>query len=1370
MTEVGAFELIYLDPVALHEGLTYSKAKRRQNKEESTVRGLQHEQRRRKFLRQQDTSQQKLARDYFENEVIGQLLNRAGCEKEEDETKEHVLRYRQLIPLNRKNREMQIDMFQEADRNYDKSWTRVEARREISWVLYLDTSSQNYRRTRLLDARTHASRHDTVSFVQGFLTELVDAVLWAITCREVGCFDFIPSAHAADPADLSMHMVSQNASRSAADVIPALLLKDVRALLASPLPSPPPLANLKPMLASSMMVPFNISERPRMADKDWLLRQVFSAKGLYGEAADYAGYLASEDRAAHLLLLNEVAAAMPSAARSSGQGGGDGSGKVSGERDAALTPAWLLSAHPVHILGSAVVDIRCTNNPIPAQPQAPVSTKHIPLRGALFGVSSRMRDEVAVALAKAVPRLTVLRVEDMVRASMDSDAELREHLATGSAVPDPVYVRLIVQRIASLEQVNNGFLLVDFPSTLEQLLLLMEALSGVRYDRHMPQAADYASPYAPISATKASFDVSHCGLDMVFCADDPETAVSDAISERVAARRDLTTQQIVKLTADRTSVRHLQTVYDPTRPVHTTALQVTTAEQHARDVAAFCAHHELLVVRGSTPLEEQVQQIAERYVPAERLSEEYWPVRDLLLADTTSSAEVAERMVGEEVQCGASVAAAEALAEVIAETPPPADEQTPAEGVQPADAATPEEVPAVDSAPPAAAPPPHTPVLSPSVLHPTLSQALGLLWQLAEQTSDTSSGAYHASLRDIRLQMLQRRRLAIDSINGCMMRLDDRQDMFNKFRADFNAIDDELRFDPDCIAELHLRTLQFRNELGKLCEVRSQEMCDVVQAIVTDNNAKVFQHRCSCEAAFALQADYNRFYIALQVILDYGKAMQGYELRERIRNDLEALLPIAMDGYEAPQPPGKPAAPAANAKDAKKDSKKSKEPPAGREVLAPYLLAPHAMVQGIPTARTHEEPVVDPKAKGKKDKKGAEEAVPSNPLEALEAAISADLSKWKAFTVNRELFDGDEALCVAIESAVWFETDKMAQSMKLTREGVDRHISWLAACEEDFIALLTALSHDRYLRELAAGEKVIDLIESCIANAEPLDSLWLVTPDACAPVIPGGFWKKWRYLVPFVWLKQYEKGLRKRVKRLMSKMNAAEGKGGSSANGQQAGSGAGANAGLAGIIAGSVDDDDSSDSDDDDDEHHGANPKNGKAAKKGKPAASKTPAGRGAGRGAGRPNSGGFSIAGNRTGSAGKRAQSPGHRLGSGSTEAHAQRLRSPSVHAGSSHSRPSSGTEDALAREQERYQHQKYLLEQKLLANREAREAEFRDLGMSPSAAKLAAFNELLLEEQHQLADLEAQWKPALQRMRPRSNNASRGGSSQAKRPGAHR
>lgn len=74
--------------------------------------------------------------------------------------------------------------------------------------------------------------------------------------------------------------------------------------------------------------------------------------------------------------------------------------------------------------------------------------------------------------------------------------------------------------------------------------------------------------------------------------------------------------------------------------------------------------------------------------------------------------------------------------------------------------------------------------------------------------------------------------------------------------------------------------------------------------------------------------------------------------------------------------------------------------------------------------------------------------------------------------------------------------------------------------------------------------------------------------------------------------------------------------------------------------------------------------------------------------------------------------------------------------HASHHNDRPRSGQVDP--KEYEKYEAERRALEEKLMVRRELREKEFLALGMSLPNAKLAAYNELLLEEQHAWSDFD--------------------------------
>ena len=80
---------------------------------------------------------------------------------------------------------------------------------------------------------------------------------------------------------------------------------------------------------------------------------------------------------------------------------------------------------------------------------------------------------------------------------------------------------------------------------------------------------------------------------------------------------------------------------------------------------------------------------------------------------------------------------------------------------------------------------------------------------------------------------------------------------------------------------------------------------------------------------------------------------------------------------------------------------------------------------------------------------------------------------------------------------------------------MNEQISWLEYSEKELVSLLHHIADDRFLRELAAGEDLILVIERCIMNAQPLQQLWIVTPDAKPLIDPYTAWERMKqYLTP----------------------------------------------------------------------------------------------------------------------------------------------------------------------------------------------------------------------------------------------------------------
>lgn len=259
------------------------------------------------------------------------------------------------------------------------------------------------------------------------------------------------------------------------------------------------------------------------------------------------------------------------------------------------------------------------------------------------------------------------------------------------------------------------------------------------------------------------------------------------------------------------------------------------------------------------------------------------------------------------------------------------------------------------------------PIIEQNQIPLKLATILSNFWNESEKHAEINGEKYFTTLRDIRYQIIQRRRITMDTIYISMLRQDSRQELFNTFRDSFNniIIEPDLRYDPDCIAELYLRTLQLRNEISKLCEQRYQDVLSIINKTEKDGQNHVFIYHLKCEGMFLLQNEMNRFYQILDLLFDYTKSIQTYQIHEKIANELEVLLPSTSYELIKVETTGKKG-------DAKAEKKLEKSKTAGAAVFAPYreVLSPYfinlnlnQLTESIPLAKDEE--VVDPKAKPK---------------------------------------------------------------------------------------------------------------------------------------------------------------------------------------------------------------------------------------------------------------------------------------------------------------------------------------------------------------------------------------------------------------------
>ena len=349
-------------------------------------------------------------------------------------------------------------------------------------------------------------------------------------------------------------------------------------------------------------------------------------------------------------------------------------------------------------------------------------------------------------------------------------------------------------------------------------------------------------------------------------------------------------------------------------------------------------------------------------------------------------------------------------------------------------------------------------------------------------------------------------------------------------------LQEDFRFDPECCAELHLRSLELRENILALCEQRRKEASDFVLCAAADGAPELMQHLAEAEGAAFLQAEYSRFVVSLHMLFDYTKAVGAYDASKRRWNALEEALPPVLP----PLPTAGAAAAAAAAGKGVKAVEKPKEkaadpkkaagkgkgveddaPPAPYREPIPALALPAALMETLPVpvppvlseavaaVATDDKGAKGGKGGGKDAKKavvgkGGKDAAPSEaavtPFPVAEKAVMDLVAAWgkENFRLNRALYDKDEHLCLLLERAVWHEAERLQRSAATIRRLVGEQTRWLQRTEATLQQLLRDLIEARYDRECASCERLVAMVGECIESADPIHHQWLLAPDVVA--------------------------------------------------------------------------------------------------------------------------------------------------------------------------------------------------------------------------------------------------------------------------------
>ena len=217
-------------------------------------------------------------------------------------------------------------------------------------------------------------------------------------------------------------------------------------------------------------------------------------------------------------------------------------------------------------------------------------------------------------------------------------------------------------------------------------------------------------------------------------------------------RKDLTSGNLVYITPENCqSVAVLKELYNPSRPVNTAGIDISIAERSVHELVHFAGKLQLLDsldVSDFSSLSEAVEihalRIRDRFIPADHLDPTYFDppvVKVEELAINTEVEEEVEAAAENDLEDGSLIEDGDVQEEAVG--PPPFTLDFP-------------------------------PLRVENAVPKALASALAQLWAVSEGQSETQARRFFTALRDIRYQMLQRRRIGYDCINKFLVCIDNR--------------------------------------------------------------------------------------------------------------------------------------------------------------------------------------------------------------------------------------------------------------------------------------------------------------------------------------------------------------------------------------------------------------------------------------------------------------------------------------------------------------------------------------------------------------------------------------------------------------------
>ncbi|RHY31502.1 hypothetical protein DYB32_003435 [Aphanomyces invadans] len=548
-----------------------------------------------------------------------------------------------------------------------------------------------------------------------------------------------------------------------------------------------------------------------------------------------------------------------------------------------------------HVLGEIVKYARVLTDPLPLPPpksDLPSFSLKIVLLGKPFSGRKTLSKRLCAAY-----NLASLSVHSLLEAAIAQETELGRRATTllqdGLAVPNDVYIGLLHEALVALGKVHppvQGWVLEDFVCDVDEARDLVRLLGGVvpgELPRTLADRESLLAPGQPDPPLPSTFFQGKSGLDMVFMLPiqrtmlyrhclgkliDPVTHAQFHIRSNPPPE-DSTVRYRLQLWSDgiiapENLSLHAQS-HDSTDADVLAWFRQYDALRHVdskcADIASTIFDHVDHFLADAAAAKHQAERAVES-AAAMALGAEEFRTRQLVTLDAA--------IIAAQADDAAATAAVKAAEDAKAKK----DELAALKAA--ADAAK----TAVDHAVSAATAflakfgRPPTVAMAPPCVAPvqSLAEYVASLWATTERTYESVLQRCFARFRRMRDLASSHCVQVVSSFCAFVRRVDARQSLVDAFQADFNAVIEDMRFDPATQAELHVRTDTLQDTLLSLIETKGAETAmELGRMLQADGWKDVLSQSVVLLGQICLQAEVDRFFASVAILVD---AIQGHEL------------------------------------------------------------------------------------------------------------------------------------------------------------------------------------------------------------------------------------------------------------------------------------------------------------------------------------------------------------------------------------------------------------------------------------------------------------------------------------------------------------